>query len=175
LAPLIVSSETGFISLPPVLLDLGRLKLKTPMRICHLQHYFLILANTIDIENLQNRLLKVCYVPATSTSLPMVSFFFSFLFLLLRPLTVLMKQTRWLKQSLFLDVYGKYQLKCSDNNHRIITYKFQVRNFSRTANLDCFSNIFKMACMKCLDVASLQISHFIVLQQLSFFCLHELA
>ncbi len=34
----------------------------------------------IDIESLQNRLLKVCYVPATSASLPRVSFFFSFLF-----------------------------------------------------------------------------------------------
>ncbi len=48
----------------------------------------------IDIKSLQNRLLKVCYVPATRASLPKVSFFFSFLFLLLRPLTVLMKQTR---------------------------------------------------------------------------------
>jgi hypothetical protein len=33
-----------------------------------------------DIKSLQNRLLKVCYVPATSASLPRVSFFFSFLF-----------------------------------------------------------------------------------------------
>ena len=33
---------------------------------------------TIDIESLQNRLLKVCYEPATSASLPRVSFFFSF-------------------------------------------------------------------------------------------------
>ncbi len=48
----------------------------------------------IDIKSLQNRLLKVCYVPATSAGLPRVSFFFSFLFLLLQPLTVLMKQTR---------------------------------------------------------------------------------
>jgi cysteinyl-tRNA synthetase len=32
---------------------------------------------SIDIKSLQNRLLKVCYVPATSTSLPRVSFFFS--------------------------------------------------------------------------------------------------
>jgi hypothetical protein len=38
-------------------------------------------------------LLKVCYVPATRASLPRVSFFFSFLFLLLQPLTALMKQT----------------------------------------------------------------------------------
>ena len=64
---------------------------------------------SIGIESLQNRLLKVCYVPATSTGLPRVSFFFSFLLLLLRPLTVLMKQTRQavraVKQSIFLDVY----------------------------------------------------------------------
>jgi hypothetical protein len=44
----------------------------------------------IDIESLQNRLLQVCYVPATSSDPPMVSFFFSFLFLLLQPFTVLM-------------------------------------------------------------------------------------
>ncbi len=55
-------------------------------------HLFLVLP--IDIESLQNRLLKVCYMPATSASLPRVSFFYSFLFLLLRPLTVLMKQIR---------------------------------------------------------------------------------
>ncbi len=40
-------------------------------------------------------------MPATSAGIPRVSFFYSFLFLLLRPLTVLMKQTRWLKQSIF--------------------------------------------------------------------------
>ncbi len=33
---------------------------------------------SIDIESLQNRLLKVCHVPATSASLPKVSFFFFF-------------------------------------------------------------------------------------------------
>jgi hypothetical protein len=33
---------------------------------------------SIDIKSLQNRLLKVCYVPATSASLPRVSLFFSF-------------------------------------------------------------------------------------------------
>ena len=64
----------------------------------------------IDIESLQNRLLKVYYVPATSASLSKVSFFFSFLILLQRPLTVLMKQTRQevraVKRSVFLDVYG---------------------------------------------------------------------
>ncbi len=31
---------------------------------------------TIDIESLQNRLLNVCYVPATSAGLPRVSFSF---------------------------------------------------------------------------------------------------
>ncbi len=52
-----------------------------------------------------NRLPKVCYVPATSAVL--IAFFSSFL---LRPLTVLIKQTRQLvhavKQSMYLDVYG---------------------------------------------------------------------
>jgi hypothetical protein len=42
---------------------------------------------SIDIESLQNRLLKV-YVPATSAPLNRLLFF------LLRPLTVLMKHTR---------------------------------------------------------------------------------
>ncbi len=42
----------------------------------------------------RNRLLKVCCVPATSASLPRVSFFFSFLFLLQWPFTVPIKQTR---------------------------------------------------------------------------------
>jgi hypothetical protein len=64
----------------------------------------------IDIESLQNRLLKVCYVPSTRAGLRRVSFFFSFLFLLLQPLTVLMKQTRQavcaIKQSIILDVYA---------------------------------------------------------------------
>ncbi len=36
-------------------------------------------AGTKDIESLQNRLLKVCYVPTTSAGLPTISFFFSFL------------------------------------------------------------------------------------------------
>ncbi len=50
-------------------------------------------------------------MPATSAGLPRVSFFSSRLFLLLRPLTVLMKQTRQavraINQSIFLDVYGQ--------------------------------------------------------------------
>jgi hypothetical protein len=54
---------------------------------------------TIDIKSLQNRSLKVCYVPATSASLPKLLF-------LLRPLAVLMKQTRQavraIKQSILL-------------------------------------------------------------------------
>ncbi len=54
---------------------------------------------TIDIKSIQNRLLKVCYVPATSAGFPRLLF-------LLRPLTVLMKQTRqaiWaVKQSIIL-------------------------------------------------------------------------
>ncbi len=59
--------------------------------------------NIIDIESLKNRLLKVCYVPATSARLPKLLF-------LLQPLTVLMKQTRQAVQSVkrYLDVYGQY-------------------------------------------------------------------
>jgi hypothetical protein len=56
-------------------------------------------AYIIDIESLQNRLLKVCYVPATSTSLPRLP-------VLLQPLKVLMKHTRQaviaIKQSILL-------------------------------------------------------------------------
>ncbi len=62
---------------------------------CHIHRY----------RKTLNRLLKVCYVPTTSAVL--IAFFSSFL---LRPLTVLMKQTRQLvhaiKQSNYLDVYG---------------------------------------------------------------------
>jgi len=51
----------------------------------------------IDIESLQNRLLKVCHVPATSVGLNRLLF-------LLQPLTVLMNKTRQavhaLKQSI---------------------------------------------------------------------------
>ncbi len=56
-------------------------------------------------RNSQNRLLKVCCVPATSTGLPRVSFFFSFLFLLQQPFTILIKQAsqavRAIKQSIY--------------------------------------------------------------------------
>ncbi len=56
----------------------------------------------------KNRLLKFCYVPATSTGRNSLLFFL----FLLRPFTVLMKQTRQavraIKQSIFLDVYGAY-------------------------------------------------------------------
>jgi hypothetical protein len=59
-------------------------------------------------------------VPATSAGLPRVSFFFSFLFLLLQPLTVLRKQTRpavcTAKQSIFLDVYGTNTQKTFPQN-----------------------------------------------------------
>ncbi len=82
-------------------MTLGLLAGKIKIKVCN-----------IYIESLKNRLLKVCYVPATSTGLPRVSVFFSFLFLLLRPFTVLMKQTRQavcaIKQSIFLDVYGMH-------------------------------------------------------------------
>jgi hypothetical protein len=57
------------------------------------------LIEVIDIESLQNRLLKVCYAPTTSAGLPRLLF-------LLPPLTVLMLQTRQavpaIKQSILL-------------------------------------------------------------------------
>jgi hypothetical protein len=64
-----------------------------------LTFFELSFAGDIDIESLQNRLLKVCYVPATSAGLNRLLF-------LLRPLTVVMKQTRQvvhaIKQSVLL-------------------------------------------------------------------------
>jgi hypothetical protein len=61
----------------------------------------------IDIGSLQNRLLKVCYVPATSASLPRLLF-------LLRPLTVLMKQTR----QVVCDIKQSILLRCLCLYHR---------------------------------------------------------
>ncbi len=61
----------------------------------------------IDIKRRKNRLLKFCYVPATSAAHNRLLFFL----FLLWPFTVLMKQTRQavcaIKQSMFLDVYDK--------------------------------------------------------------------
>jgi hypothetical protein len=60
----------------------------------------------IDIKIIKNRLLKVCYVPATTAA----SFKAFFLFIILRPFTVLMRHTRQavraIKQFISLDVYG---------------------------------------------------------------------
>ncbi len=93
---------------------------------------------SIGIESLQNRLLNVCYVPATSAGLPRVSF--SFLFLLLRPLTVLMKQTRQavcaIKQSIFLDVYG------SVHGLLYLGPKFPTLYFLRNLRMDPISLAF---------------------------------
>ncbi len=57
----------------------------------------------------QNRLLKVCCVPATRASFPRVSFFFSFLFLLQQPFTELIKQTR---QAVYMPLSSLYILRC---------------------------------------------------------------
>jgi hypothetical protein len=57
----------------------------------------------------QNRLLNVCYVPATSASLPRVNFFFSFLFLLQWTFTVLIKQTR---QTVCVPLSSLYIIRC---------------------------------------------------------------
>jgi hypothetical protein len=63
-------------------------------------------------RKMKNRLLKFCYVPATSAAHNRLLFF---LFLLL-PFTVLMKQTRQavrvIKKSIFLDVYGTITCHC---------------------------------------------------------------
>jgi hypothetical protein len=53
-----------------------------------------------DIESFQHRLLKVCYVPATSASLSWLFFFF-----LRWPLTVLMKQTRQAVRAYLSNLY----------------------------------------------------------------------
>ena len=61
--------------------------------------------SAIDIESLQNRLLKVFYVPANSAGLTRVSFVFYF-FLLLQPLTVQMKQTRQAVRTVKQSIYS---------------------------------------------------------------------
>ncbi len=77
-----------------------------------------------------NRLLKVCDVPATSTVLN--SLFSSFL---LRPLTVLIKQTRQpvcaIKQSIYLDVYGPSPVRLPCFGRLLIN----------PAHLPCFVNV----------------------------------
>ncbi len=81
-----------------------------------------------------NRLLKVCYVPASSAVL--IAFFSSQL--LLRPLTVLMKQTRQpvhtIKQSIYLDVYGLE----SKTRHCVIWAKV---NWPNVIKLTCNGNV----------------------------------
>ena len=71
----------------------------------------------IDIERRKNRLLKFCYVPTTSAAHNRLLFFFW-----LRPFTVLMKQTRAVKQSIFLDVCGLYR-----HNIQKIQINFKVQ------------------------------------------------
>jgi hypothetical protein len=86
----------------------------------------------IDIESLQNRLLKFCYVPTTSTGLNRLLF-------LMRLLTVLMKQTRQalcaVKQSILLRCLW---LKCLTmismvRNHRYIDPKLE-QNFEQAVD-----------------------------------------
>ncbi len=87
----------------------------------------------IDIESLQNRLLKVCYMPATSTGLPRLLF-------LLLPLRVLMKQTRQvvhaIKQSILL--------RCLWVRHTYQNNKF-VRGFEKTIPKTFVKKIIKQA------------------------------
>jgi hypothetical protein len=68
-----------------------------------------LISQSIDIERRKNRLPKFFYVPATSAAHNRLLF-------LLRPFTVLMKQTRQavcaVKQSIFLDVYESTLFRC---------------------------------------------------------------
>ncbi len=93
------------LAVPSILFHFSRTKANSLVILDVYDTHTAVYVWTIDIKSLQNRLLKVCYVPATSAGLPRVSFFFSFLFLLLQPLTVLMKQTRQavsaVKQSIY--------------------------------------------------------------------------
>ncbi len=88
----------------------------------------------IDIERRKNRLLKFCYVPATSSAYNRLLFFL----FLLRPFTVLMKQTRQavhaIKQSIFLDVYG-YHLYLN----LVYLSSTSVNQTSVAAQDNCFS------------------------------------
>jgi hypothetical protein len=68
----------------------------------------ILFAHAIDIESLQNRLLKFCYVPATSAGLPRVSFFF--FFLLQWPFTQLIKQTRQAVHAIKQSIYSKMSI-----------------------------------------------------------------
>ncbi len=62
-------------------------------------------AGSVDhrYQKSQNRLLKVCCVPATGTGLPRVSFLF---FLLQWPFTVLIKQTRQAVRAVKQSIYS---------------------------------------------------------------------
>jgi hypothetical protein len=93
-------------------------------------NFALLLLNavdSIDIKSLQNRLLKVCYVSATSADLNRLLFFS------LRPLTVLIKQKRQAvhakKQSIVLRCLWLTQTKqASDSGSKFImgTFRHQL-------------------------------------------------
>ncbi len=66
-----------------------------------------VTAPVAKISKVQNRLLKVCYEPATSASLPRVSFFFSFLFFVAAAIDSTNEANEVpLSNLLFLDVYA---------------------------------------------------------------------
>jgi hypothetical protein len=88
--------------------EISRMRLFLKISLKHLLFMFLlqVMAFFIDIERRKNRLLKFCYVSATSAAHNRLLFFI----FLLRPFTVLMQQTRQavraIKQSIFLYVYA---------------------------------------------------------------------
>jgi hypothetical protein len=76
---------------------------------------------TIDIESLQNRLLKVCYVPTTSTKFSRLLFYGGGGWGGGWPLTVPMKQTRQavraFKQSILLRFLWVQHYFCNGRDH----------------------------------------------------------
>jgi len=82
----------------------------------------------VDIKSLQNRLLKVCCVPSTSTSLQRL--------FLLQPLAVLMKQTRQsvhaINQSILLRCLWLF---CYDQNVTAFHRDKAAIQFSRMLNV----------------------------------------
>ncbi len=89
----------------------------------------------IDIESLQNRLLKVCYVPTTSAHLPRLLF----IVVLLQPLRVLnSKQGRHylpLSCQYYLDVYGSSPFHSQLVSSQRIPKKFILISFTTCAEL----------------------------------------
>ncbi len=99
-------------------------------------------------------------MPTTSAGLPRVSFFFSFLFLLLWPLTVIMKQTRQavhaIKQSIILDVYVLYT-HVSEANSFTRKSDFALMQVYFTNNIFLFSKMNQLNVKMLLEIGRVNI------------------